>query len=169
MKTIEGDDTTSNVRFNPFNATSFDQSFDNYKYRNYKESKADRVSYDNYENYCPPQSNTAGKSRYDSFNTGFDFKTDFYDLQEDHYDNFDFEPNLRSYSIDEPASTSSGSLTPSSVDFELSMTPFQLAQHKKARKPPEGYLCHLCFCKGHYIKDCPQVITKIYIYHTLYN
>ena len=28
---------------------------------------------------------------------------------------------------------------------------------KKVRRPPDGYLCHLCFCKGHYIKDCPQV------------
>ena len=28
---------------------------------------------------------------------------------------------------------------------------------KKIRRPPDGYLCHLCFCKGHYIKDCPQV------------
>ena len=31
--------------------------------------------------------------------------------------------------------------------------------NKKTRRPPDGYLCHLCFCKGHYIKDCPQVIT----------
>ena len=32
---------------------------------------------------------------------------------------------------------------------------------RKARRPPDGYLCHLCFCKGHYIKDCPQVISNI--------
>jgi hypothetical protein len=31
---------------------------------------------------------------------------------------------------------------------------------KKMRRPPDGYLCHLCFCKGHYIKDCPQVMYK---------
>ncbi|XP_028408529.1 zinc finger CCHC domain-containing protein 24-like [Dendronephthya gigantea] len=31
---------------------------------------------------------------------------------------------------------------------------------KKARRPPDGYLCHLCFCKGHYIKDCPQARPK---------
>ncbi|KAF4516925.1 hypothetical protein B566_EDAN008014, partial [Ephemera danica] len=24
------------------------------------------------------------------------------------------------------------------------------------RSPPNTYLCHLCFKKGHYIKDCPQ-------------
>ncbi|EDO40865.1 predicted protein, partial [Nematostella vectensis] len=31
---------------------------------------------------------------------------------------------------------------------------------KKPKRPPEGYLCHLCFCKGHYIKDCPQARPK---------
>lgn len=31
---------------------------------------------------------------------------------------------------------------------------------KLARKPPTNYLCHLCFCKGHYIKDCPQARPK---------
>ena len=25
------------------------------------------------------------------------------------------------------------------------------------KRPPPNYLCHLCFNKGHYIKDCPQV------------
>lgn len=25
------------------------------------------------------------------------------------------------------------------------------------KKPPNSYLCHLCFQKGHFIKDCPQV------------
>lgn len=25
------------------------------------------------------------------------------------------------------------------------------------KRPPSSYLCHLCFTKGHYIKDCPQV------------
>ncbi|KAK8758924.1 hypothetical protein V5799_003445 [Amblyomma americanum] len=31
------------------------------------------------------------------------------------------------------------------------------ADPRAARKPPPNYLCHLCFCKGHYIKDCPQI------------
>ncbi|CAN7992856.1 unnamed protein product, partial [Ixodes hexagonus] len=26
-----------------------------------------------------------------------------------------------------------------------------------AKPPPPNYLCHLCFRKGHYIKDCPQM------------
>ncbi|KAM7072557.1 zinc finger CCHC domain-containing protein 24 isoform 2-T2 [Molossus nigricans] len=29
---------------------------------------------------------------------------------------------------------------------------------KPSKRPPPNYLCHLCFNKGHYIKDCPQVI-----------
>ncbi|XP_068081091.1 uncharacterized protein [Anabrus simplex] len=28
---------------------------------------------------------------------------------------------------------------------------------KPTKRPPPTYLCHLCFRKGHYIKDCPQV------------
>ena len=28
---------------------------------------------------------------------------------------------------------------------------------KPCKRPPSSYLCHLCFNKGHYIKDCPQV------------
>ncbi|CAH1116094.1 unnamed protein product [Phaedon cochleariae] len=28
------------------------------------------------------------------------------------------------------------------------------------RPPPAAYLCHLCFRKGHYIKDCPQARPK---------
>lgn len=28
---------------------------------------------------------------------------------------------------------------------------------KNMKTPPDNYLCHLCFQKGHYIKHCPQV------------
>lgn len=31
-------------------------------------------------------------------------------------------------------------------------------QQKSIRPPPGNYMCHLCFQKGHYIRDCPQVI-----------
>ncbi|XP_034049963.1 zinc finger CCHC domain-containing protein 24-like [Thalassophryne amazonica] len=31
---------------------------------------------------------------------------------------------------------------------------------KASKKPPPNYLCHLCFNKGHYIKDCPQARPK---------
>ncbi|GBP56305.1 Zinc finger CCHC domain-containing protein 24 [Eumeta japonica] len=30
--------------------------------------------------------------------------------------------------------------------------------HTPQRIPPPGYLCHLCFVKGHYIADCYLVI-----------
>ena len=30
-------------------------------------------------------------------------------------------------------------------------------ERKPSKRPPTTYLCHLCFTKGHYIKDCPQV------------
>jgi len=33
----------------------------------------------------------------------------------------------------------------------------QSSRCRAARKPPSTYLCHLCFQKGHFIKDCPQV------------
>ncbi|XP_010712634.1 zinc finger CCHC domain-containing protein 24 isoform X3 [Meleagris gallopavo] len=29
---------------------------------------------------------------------------------------------------------------------------------KPSKRPPPNYLCHLCFNKGHYIKDCPQSV-----------
>ncbi|KAG8227673.1 hypothetical protein J437_LFUL006984 [Ladona fulva] len=29
-------------------------------------------------------------------------------------------------------------------------------ERKSSKRPPSTYLCHLCFKKGHYIKDCPQ-------------
>uniref|UniRef100_A0A3P8PSB2 CCHC-type domain-containing protein n=1 Tax=Astatotilapia calliptera TaxID=8154 RepID=A0A3P8PSB2_ASTCA len=31
---------------------------------------------------------------------------------------------------------------------------------KPNKRPPPNYLCHLCFNKGHYIKDCPQARPK---------
>lgn len=37
---------------------------------------------------------------------------------------------------------------------DLALTP---ETRKPSKRPPPNYLCHLCFNKGHYIKDCPQV------------
>ncbi|XP_037052455.1 zinc finger CCHC domain-containing protein 24-like isoform X2 [Bradysia coprophila] len=31
---------------------------------------------------------------------------------------------------------------------------------KAAKSPPLNYMCHLCFKKGHYIRDCPQARPK---------
>ncbi|XP_070545222.1 zinc finger CCHC domain-containing protein 24-like [Ptychodera flava] len=35
-----------------------------------------------------------------------------------------------------------------------------LVDRKTGKRPPPTYLCHLCFQKGHYIKDCPQARPK---------
>uniref|UniRef100_A0A8C2A8S9 Zinc finger CCHC-type containing 24 n=1 Tax=Cyprinus carpio TaxID=7962 RepID=A0A8C2A8S9_CYPCA len=43
-------------------------------------------------------------------------------------------------------------LTDSFSDLSLTSEP-----RKPCKKPPPNYLCHLCFNKGHYIKDCPQL------------
>ncbi|XP_067828594.1 zinc finger CCHC domain-containing protein 24 isoform X4 [Heptranchias perlo] len=43
------------------------------------------------------------------------------------------------------------SLTDHFSDLSLSAEP-----RKPGKRPPPNYLCHLCFNKGHYIKDCPQ-------------
>ena len=41
-------------------------------------------------------------------------------------------------------------------------------ERKPGKRPPSTYLCHLCFNKGHYIKDCPQVSEHVCIYRGLY-
>ncbi|XP_061911487.1 zinc finger CCHC domain-containing protein 24-like [Entelurus aequoreus] len=41
----------------------------------------------------------------------------------------------------------------------LSLSP-DSRKHGSKRPPPPNYLCHLCFNKGHYIKDCPQARPK---------
>ena len=38
-------------------------------------------------------------------------------------------------------------------------------QRLAMRVPPADYLCHLCFQKGHYIKDCPQVHSEFWCIH----
>ena len=131
-----------------------------YTDRKYSDNSIDLHSYDNYYSLqSTTTTTTAPKHRYNSYDSSYDFKvtSDHYDFRDEHYDPSDIDKSFRTYSFDEPGSTSSGSLSPDSVDLEFHLTPFQLAQRKKLRKPPEGYLCHLCFCKGHYIKDCPQV------------
>lgn len=47
------------------------------------------------------------------------------------------------------------SLTDHFSDLSLSSEP-----RKPSKRPPPNYLCHLCFNKGHYIKDCPQVSSQ---------
>uniref|UniRef100_A0AAY5L632 CCHC-type domain-containing protein n=2 Tax=Esox lucius TaxID=8010 RepID=A0AAY5L632_ESOLU len=47
------------------------------------------------------------------------------------------------------------SLTDHFSELSLSSEP-----RKPSKRPPPNYLCHLCFNKGHYIKDCPQARPK---------
>ncbi|XP_068162046.1 zinc finger CCHC domain-containing protein 24-like isoform X2 [Antennarius striatus] len=46
---------------------------------------------------------------------------------------------------------------------DLSLSP---ETRKPSKRPPPNYLCHLCFNKGHYIKDCPQLGTFVLSDHT---
>ncbi|KAF0027541.1 hypothetical protein F2P81_020282 [Scophthalmus maximus] len=48
------------------------------------------------------------------------------------------------------------SLTDHFSDLSLSSEP-----RKPNKRPPPNYLCHLCFNKGHYIKDCPQYTSEL--------
>ncbi|XP_029041935.1 zinc finger CCHC domain-containing protein 24 [Osmia lignaria lignaria] len=41
-------------------------------------------------------------------------------------------------------------------DLADRFTDLSLLDRKPTKRPPPSYLCHLCFNKGHYIKDCPQ-------------
>lgn len=54
------------------------------------------------------------------------------------------------------------SLTDHFSDLSLSSEP-----RKPNKRPPPNYLCHLCFNKGHYIKDCPQVRSTKHRLHNL--
>lgn len=59
-----------------------------------------------------------------------------------------------------PSGAISGNLTDSIGDLAEHFTELGLLDRKPTKKPPPSYLCHLCFKKGHYIKDCPQARGK---------
>ncbi|XP_011329776.1 zinc finger CCHC domain-containing protein 24-like isoform X1 [Ooceraea biroi] len=46
------------------------------------------------------------------------------------------------------------------TDLAEHFTDLALNDRKPMKRPPSTYLCHLCFNKGHYIKDCPQARPK---------
>ncbi|XP_067876639.1 zinc finger CCHC domain-containing protein 24 [Heterodontus francisci] len=48
----------------------------------------------------------------------------------------------------------------SSLTDHFSDLSFSAEPRKPGKRPPPNYLCHLCFNKGHYIKDCPQARPK---------
>ncbi|KAB7501319.1 Zinc finger CCHC domain-containing protein 24 [Armadillidium nasatum] len=56
----------------------------------------------------------------------------------------------------------SGSLDESIGDLvdHMNDLSFGLEKKMKNRKLPSNYLCHLCFRKGHHIKECPQARPK---------
>ncbi|KAL6443802.1 hypothetical protein ACFW04_001695 [Cataglyphis niger] len=53
-----------------------------------------------------------------------------------------------------------GSVTENIADLAEHFTDLSLNDKKPTKRPPSTYLCHLCFKKGHYIKDCPQARPK---------
>ncbi|XP_012270065.1 zinc finger CCHC domain-containing protein 24-like isoform X2 [Orussus abietinus] len=53
-----------------------------------------------------------------------------------------------------------GSLAGSIGDLAEHFSELGLLERKPTKRPPSTYLCHLCFKKGHYIKDCPQARPK---------
>ncbi|XP_043911703.1 zinc finger CCHC domain-containing protein 24 [Protopterus annectens] len=48
----------------------------------------------------------------------------------------------------------------SSLTEHFSELSISSESRKPSKRPPPNYLCHLCFNKGHYIKDCPQARPK---------
>ncbi|XP_064601625.1 zinc finger CCHC domain-containing protein 24-like isoform X2 [Liolophura sinensis] len=62
-----------------------------------------------------------------------------------------------STSVSHMSSSPYGSMKDIAEQFsELSLS----MDRKPGKRPPSTYLCHLCFNKGHYIKDCPQARPK---------
>ncbi|XP_012944177.1 probable cyclin-dependent serine/threonine-protein kinase DDB_G0292550 [Aplysia californica] len=60
-----------------------------------------------------------------------------------------------------PQSVSSPSPYSSIQDLAENFSDLTLSPDRRtSKRPPSSYLCHLCFTKGHYIKDCPQARPK---------
>jgi hypothetical protein len=55
------------------------------------------------------------------------------------------------------------------ADLAVHFNELAVGDRKPAKKPPSTYLCHLCFKKGHYIKDCPQVGTSSFEFFSFDN
>ncbi|XP_011503020.1 PREDICTED: zinc finger CCHC domain-containing protein 24-like [Ceratosolen solmsi marchali] len=56
--------------------------------------------------------------------------------------------------------TSSANLRDNLGDLGEHFSELCLLESKSTKRPPSTYLCHLCFKKGHYIRDCPQARPK---------
>lgn len=46
------------------------------------------------------------------------------------------------------------------ADITDQLAELRMVDRHPLRRPPSYYLCHLCFQKGHYIRDCPQARPK---------
>ncbi|XP_029639152.1 uncharacterized protein LOC115214193 [Octopus sinensis] len=75
------------------------------------------------------------------------------------------QPGIAVYS--KKASFQPNSLTPlTSTSFDNihelrnQFNELTIIDRQTSKRPPSHYLCHLCFRKGHYIKDCPQARPK---------
>lgn len=71
------------------------------------------------------------------------------------------EPTYRHNILSSPEwniypTSSVADLTERFVEFSINHS----AGAQQTKLPPSTYMCHLCFSKGHYIKDCPQARPK---------
>ncbi|KAG7170876.1 Zinc finger CCHC domain-containing protein 24-like 1 [Homarus americanus] len=62
--------------------------------------------------------------------------------------------------INSPVNSSSLNGSIGELADQLNELTLGLDKKVKGRKLPPNYLCHLCFKKGHHIKDCPQARPK---------
>lgn len=63
-------------------------------------------------------------------------------------------------SIINQSGTIGGNLGDSIGDLAEHFMELGIIDRKPTKRPPTSYMCHLCFKKGHYIKDCPQARPK---------
>ncbi|XP_032687437.1 zinc finger CCHC domain-containing protein 24-like isoform X1 [Odontomachus brunneus] len=72
-------------------------------------------------------------------------------------------PAIPSTSYLQPSTSGTSGVRPgrsnaigSVTDLTEQLSELAIGDRRSTRRPPPTYLCHLCFRKGHYIKDCPQ-------------
>ncbi|KAL3274320.1 hypothetical protein HHI36_015721 [Cryptolaemus montrouzieri] len=56
--------------------------------------------------------------------------------------------------------SNNNSVQDSVADISEQLADLSILERRPLKKPPSSYLCHLCFQKGHYIKDCPKARPK---------
>ncbi|KAL2083597.1 hypothetical protein ACEWY4_021370 [Coilia grayii] len=84
------------------------------------------------------------------------YLNNFFQLQRNEALNSNLYKNVSPYGSLNNIVDGLNSLTDHFSDLSLSSEP-----RKPSKRPPPNYLCHLCFNKGHYIKDCPQVSASL--------